>query len=109
MNRTMKEATVRTYHYDHNAQPREHLAAFLHACNFAQSPQTLSGLARIKPPLLPRRTPLLCGTEHLRAHPRKPYRPKTTRPDHAACPSLNLLAAATSPQVPGTHLVSDIT
>jgi putative transposase len=45
----------------------------------------------------------------LRARPRKPYRPKTTRPDHAACPSPNLLAAATSPQVPGTHLVSDIT
>ena len=22
----------------------------------------------------------------LRARPRKPYRPKTTRPDHAACP-----------------------
>jgi putative transposase len=27
----------------------------------------------------------------------------------AACPSPNLLAAATSPQAPGTHLVSDIT
>ena len=45
----------------------------------------------------------------LRARPRKPYRPKTTRPDHAACPSPNLLAAAAPPQVPGTHLVSDIT
>lgn len=45
----------------------------------------------------------------LRARPRKPYRPKTTRPDHAACPSPNLLAATTPPQAPGTHLVSDIT
>ena len=28
----------------------------------------------------------------LRARPRKPFRPKTTRPDHAAHPSPNLLA-----------------
>lgn len=45
----------------------------------------------------------------LRARPRKPYRPKTTRPDHAACPSPNLLAGAAPPEVPGTHVVSDIT
>lgn len=45
----------------------------------------------------------------LRVRPRKPYRPKTTRPDHAACPSPNLLAAAMPLQVPGTHLVGDIT
>lgn len=45
----------------------------------------------------------------LRARPRKPYRPKTTQPDHAAHPSPNLLAKAAPPQAPGTHLVSDIT
>lgn len=49
----------------------------------------------------------LMRAEGLRARPRKPYRPKTTRPDHAAHPSPNVLAAA--PQAPGTHLVSDIT
>lgn len=45
----------------------------------------------------------------LRARPRKPFRPKTTRPDHAAHPSPNLLAKAGRPSAPGTHLVSDIT
>ena len=45
----------------------------------------------------------------LRARPRKPFRPKTTRPDHAAHPSPNLLAKAEAPTAPGTHLVSDIT
>ncbi len=44
----------------------------------------------------------------LRARPRKPFRPKTTRPDHAAHPSPNLLAKAQAPTAPGTHLVSDI-
>jgi transposase InsO family protein len=45
----------------------------------------------------------------LRARPRKPFRPKTTRPDHAAHPSPNLLARAGAPTAPGTHLLSDIT
>lgn len=45
----------------------------------------------------------------LKAQPRRPYRPKTTRPDHAAHPSPNLLADADPPLSPGTHLVSDIT
>jgi transposase InsO family protein len=45
----------------------------------------------------------------LRARPRAPFRPKTTRPDHAAHPSPNLLATAPAPTAPGTHLVSDIT
>jgi len=45
----------------------------------------------------------------LRARPRKPFRPRTTRPDHAAHPSPNLLAKAPPPSAPGTHLVSDIT
>ena len=45
----------------------------------------------------------------LRARPRKPFRPKTTRPDHAAHPSPNLLAHAAAASAPGTHIVSDIT
>jgi transposase-like protein len=44
MNRTIKEATVRTYHYDGHAQLREHLSAFLNAYNFAKRLKTLAGL-----------------------------------------------------------------
>jgi hypothetical protein len=44
MNRTIKEATVGTYHYDDHAQLREHLAAFLNAYNFAKRLKTLAGL-----------------------------------------------------------------
>jgi putative transposase len=44
----------------------------------------------------------------LQVRPRRPYRPKTTCPDHAAHPSPNLLAKAAPPVSPGTHLVSDI-
>lgn len=51
----------------------------------------------------------LMRSQGMRAQPRKPFRPKTTRADHAAHPSPNLLAAAGPPQAPGTHLVSDIT
>lgn len=45
----------------------------------------------------------------LRARPRRPFRPKTTQPDHAARPSPNLLAKAGSPSRPGEQIVSDIT
>jgi transposase InsO family protein len=51
----------------------------------------------------------LMRTSALRASLRKPFRPKTTRPDHAAHPSPNLLAHAAAPTAPGTHIVSDIT
>ena len=44
MNRTIKEATVRTYHYDSHAQLRRHLNTFLDAYNFAKRLKTLSGL-----------------------------------------------------------------
>jgi transposase InsO family protein len=44
MNRTIKEATVRSYHYDDHAQLREHLLAFLNAYNFAKRLKTLGGL-----------------------------------------------------------------
>ena len=51
----------------------------------------------------------LMRTHSMRARPRRPYRPKTTQPDHAAHPSPNLLAKAGRPQSPGTQIVSDIT
>lgn len=48
-------------------------------------------------------------SKDLRARPRRPFRPKTTQPDHAAHPSPNLLSEAGSPSAPGAQLVSDIT
>lgn len=45
MNRTLKEATVKRYHYDSHDQLRAHLADFLAACNFAKRLKTLKGLA----------------------------------------------------------------
>ena len=44
MNRTLKEATVKRYHYDSHDQLRDHLAAFLDAYNFARRLKTLRGL-----------------------------------------------------------------
>lgn len=44
MNRTLKEATVRRYHYATNRQLADHLAAFLEAYNFAKRLKTLRGL-----------------------------------------------------------------
>jgi hypothetical protein len=45
----------------------------------------------------------------LRARSRRPFRPRTTRPDHAAHPSPNLLRKAAPPDAPGIQIVSDIT
>jgi transposase InsO family protein len=44
MNRTIKGATVKRYHYDDHAQLRSHLADFLDAYNFARRLKTLGGL-----------------------------------------------------------------
>jgi len=44
MNRTLKEATVRRYHYETHRQLKEHLDAFLNAYNFAKRLKTLQGL-----------------------------------------------------------------
>ena len=44
MNRTIKDATVKRYHYDSHDQLRGHLADFLDAYNFAPRLKTLSGL-----------------------------------------------------------------
>jgi transposase InsO family protein len=44
MNRTLKDATVRRYHYDTHQQLRAHLTTFLDAYNFARRLKTLAGL-----------------------------------------------------------------
>lgn len=44
MNRTLKEATVRRYHYESHEKLREHLTAFLLAYNYAKRLKALQGL-----------------------------------------------------------------
>jgi len=44
MNRTLKEATIRRYHYASHHDLEDHLAAFLDAYNFAKRLKTLRGL-----------------------------------------------------------------
>ncbi len=44
MNRTIKEATVKRYHYDGHHQLRTHLADFIAAYNFAKRLKALQGL-----------------------------------------------------------------
>ncbi len=44
MNRTLKDATVKRYHYETHDQLREHLSAFVAAYNFAKRLKTLRGL-----------------------------------------------------------------
>jgi hypothetical protein len=72
---TLKEATVRRYHYDTHRDLREHLEAFLNAYNFAKRLKTLKGLTpyehicnvwgRPAEPIQIRSTPPHFGTEHL--------------------------------------------
>jgi transposase InsO family protein len=44
MNRTIKDATVKRYHYDSHAQLRQHLDDFVSAYNFGRRLKTLKGL-----------------------------------------------------------------
>ena len=44
MNRTIKEATVKRFHYDNHDQLRRHLDDFVSAYNFARRLKTLKGL-----------------------------------------------------------------
>jgi len=44
MNRTIKEATVKRYHYDHHEQLERHLTDFTNACNYGRRLKTLKGL-----------------------------------------------------------------
>lgn len=48
MNRTIKEATVKRFHYDCNDRLRMHLADFLTAYNFARRLKTPNGLSPYK-------------------------------------------------------------
>lgn len=43
MNRTIKEATVKRYHYDQHAQLETHLKDFINAYNYARRLKTLKG------------------------------------------------------------------
>lgn len=74
-NRSLKEATVKRYHYDNQRQLEDHLTAFLDAYNFAKRLKTLrgltpynailQGLGRRARALQVRSNPSHCGTEHL--------------------------------------------
>jgi transposase InsO family protein len=44
MNRTIKDATVKRYHYQSHDHLKHHLHTFLMACNFAKRLKTLKGL-----------------------------------------------------------------
>jgi transposase InsO family protein len=44
MNRTIKDATVKRFHYESHDQLRQHLADFVAAYNFARRLKTLRGL-----------------------------------------------------------------
>ena len=44
MNRTIKNATVKRFHYDDHAQLQRHLADFINAYNFGRRLKTLKGL-----------------------------------------------------------------
>ena len=48
MNRTIKEATVKRFHYDNHAQLRTHLKDFVAAYNFGRRLKTLKGLTPYK-------------------------------------------------------------
>ena len=44
MNRTIKEATVKRYHYDSHQQLDAHLAVFVDAYNYGRRLKTLKGM-----------------------------------------------------------------
>ncbi|AQS86201.1 integrase [Acetobacter aceti] len=44
MNRTIRQATVKHFHYDSHEQLRTHLNDFMVACNFGRRLKTLNGL-----------------------------------------------------------------
>ena len=44
MNRTLKEATIKRYHYTSHKQLKEHMCSFVNAYNFAKRLKTLNGL-----------------------------------------------------------------
>ncbi len=50
MNRTIKEATVKRYHFDNRDQLHTHLVDFISAENFARRPKTINGLTPYEHP-----------------------------------------------------------
>ncbi|MBM3773489.1 MAG: DDE-type integrase/transposase/recombinase, partial [Acidimicrobiia bacterium] len=84
-----------------------------------QQAQDERGMAHERPPrgIIPEWAPLLDAQPAVltglfgidQARPRRPFRPRTTQPDHAASPSPNRLHDAPPPQAPGRQIVSDIT
>jgi transposase InsO family protein len=70
MNRTLKEATVRRYHYDSHDQLRHHLAAFLDAYNFAKRLKTLKGSRPLNPSAKPGQTNQIDSNMNLSSSPR---------------------------------------
>jgi transposase InsO family protein len=73
------------------------------------SPRMTRQLFALGLPCSENRVARLMRCAGLRARPKRPFRPKTTVPDHAAHPSPNLLAAEPPARAPGLQLVSDIT
>ena len=80
MNRTIKDATVKRFHYDTHDQLRHHLADFVAAYNFARRLKTLRGLTPYEaickawadsPAALRRPAPPIAGTKHLGSGPIK--------------------------------------
>jgi transposase InsO family protein len=49
MNRTIKDATVKRFHYDEHVQLRRHLADFINAYNYARRLKALKGLKGLTP------------------------------------------------------------
>src|SRR5829696_7634901 len=99
MNRTIKDATVKRFHYVSHDQLRQHLADFVAAYNFgrrlnAEGPHTL----RVRLPVLDERTrkvhpqppPSNAGTEHLGAcqegsHPTQSHAVRSNEPGAIGC------------------------
>lgn len=48
MNRTIKDATVKRYHYDSHDQLPAHLQLFIEAYNYARRLETLRGLTVVQ-------------------------------------------------------------
>ena len=103
MNRTIKEATVKRYHYDSHRQLQSHLADFINAYNYGRRLKTLKGLTPYefiaktwtKEPeqIQTKSDPSNAGTKHLR-RPRAAYRPMSaTRAAPSAASAWRWIAA----------------
>jgi transposase InsO family protein len=93
---------------EHLLEPMKSIHSHRHTRCYG-SPRMTHELRARGLPCSENRVARLMRARGLRARPRKPFRPRTTRPDHAAHPSPNLLAHAAPATAPGTHIVSDIT